>query len=150
MLAPRASMPALSAAITLSRRRLYCSPESLPAGRRGCTPRSEQSLVGIDVADARDPALVQQERLDRRRPALGQPAQVTHGEALVERLQPEPHREERLERIAAQQQLARAEAARIDDRQPARARGTSRAQLDAHAHMQLLGVRLREHRAGHA
>ncbi len=116
-------------------------------------PRPEQRLIRVDVAHAGDPALVQQERLDRRRPALRQRPQVLRREALVERLEAEPRREERLERVAAQQQLARAEAARVDDRQahavatfaPAR-----RTQLHAHAHVLLLGVRVSEHRARHA
>ncbi len=77
-------------------------------------------------------------------------AQVLGGEALVERLEAEARGEERLERIRAQQQLARAEAARVDDRELARARGPRAAELDAHAHVRRLGVGLREHSAGHA
>ncbi len=55
-------------------------------------------------------------------------AQVLGGEALVERLEAEPRVEERLQRIGAEQQLAGAEAARVDERQaqPARPRRCSR------------------------
>ena len=35
------------------------------AGPTGVETRAEQRFVGVDVADARDPALVEQERLDR-------------------------------------------------------------------------------------
>ena len=62
--------------------------------------------------------LIEQERLHRRRPPARLRAQVLGGEQLVQRLQAEPRGEERLQRLLAEQQLAGAEAARVDDRQP--------------------------------
>ncbi len=94
-----------------------------------------QRLVGVDVAHARDPALVEQQRLDRRGPPARERAQVLGREALVQRLEPQAGREERLQRLAAEQQLAGAEAPRIDDHQPPLG-----AQLDAHAHVRRLGL----------
>jgi hypothetical protein len=41
-------------------------------------------------------------------------------EALLQRLEPEPGREEGLERLGSKQQLSGAEPARIDDREPQR------------------------------
>ncbi len=89
------------------------------------------------------------------------------GEALVQRLQPQPRGEEALHRLLPQQQLAGAEAAGIDDHQAPppwtarpdgrRLRTSSRhqcsargAQLDAHPHMRRLRRGLAQHRTGHA
>ncbi len=100
--------------------------------------RAEQRLVGVDVADARDLALVEQQRLDRRRAPARERAQVLGREPLVERLEPEARGEERLQRLRAEQQLARAEAARVDDHQAARLRAARRA---APTPMRTRGVR---------
>src|SRR3954452_1343788 len=79
---------------------------------------AEQRLVGVDVADAGDPLLVEQHRLDRRAAADGQRVQVLAGEAGRERLDAQPRGEERLERLTAQRELAGAETARVDEPEP--------------------------------
>ena len=107
--------------------------------------RAEQRLVGVDIAHARDPPLVEQERLDRRAPPARERAQVRNGETLVERLEAETRREELLERVVADQQLAGAEAAGIGDDQP-----RARFQLDANARVRRLGVGVPEQRPRHA
>ena len=57
-----------------------------PAGVAGCTARRQQRLVGVDVADAGDDALVEQRGLDRaRRPASAR-ASGRRVEAVVQRL----------------------------------------------------------------
>ena len=58
-------MPSRSAAIDrLAQARVLLARE--PPGRaQRVDPGAEQRLVGVDVADARDPALIEQERLDR-------------------------------------------------------------------------------------
>src|ERR1700730_12508804 len=78
----------------------------------------EEGLVGVDVPDARDAPLVEQERLDRSAAAAGEPFEPLGGETLVERLDPEALDEERIEGLGAEQQLSRAEAARGGDREP--------------------------------
>ena len=116
-MAPRASIPSLSASITPSRRRAHWASESRPAGRSGWMPCAEERLVGVDVADTGDAALVKQKGLHRRGTPARERAQVLGGEALVQRLQPQPRGEEELHRLLSQQQLAGAEAARIDNHQ---------------------------------
>src|SRR5438270_6259574 len=61
-------------------------------------PSAEQGLVGVDVPHACDLLLVQQKRLDRRPAAPRERTQVLGREALIERLEAEAGREERLER----------------------------------------------------
>ena len=51
-----------------------------------------ERLVGVDVADPGDPRLGQQERLQRRRAARGQPAERLRGELVGERLDPDAAR----------------------------------------------------------
>ncbi len=116
--------------------------------------RPEQRLVRVDVAHAGDLALIQQQRLDRHPAPLCKPPQVFRRVPLLEWLQAEPSREELLHRLRPEQQLARAEASRIDDRElssaalpPAFALTSSK--LDAHPGVRRLGVRVGEHRARH-
>ena len=94
---------------------LECQP---PGGPQRVDAGTEEGLVGVDVADARDAALVEQEGLDRGASPAGEVAQVRGREALVERLDPEARREEALELLVPQHQLAGPEAPRIDDHEP--------------------------------
>src|SRR5207244_3322864 len=74
------------------------------AGRRErVEPGSPERLVGVDVADAGDTRLVEQERLQRRRPTERESGQALGGELARERLDPNPSREERLDPIAAEE-----------------------------------------------
>ena len=59
-----------------------------PGGRRGMDPRREQRLVGVDVADAGDDALVEERGLDRRLAARERARQVG-GRPVAQRLGPE-------------------------------------------------------------
>ena len=73
---------------------------------------------------------------------------MRRGEQLVEGLEAEARREELLHRGRSEQQLARAEAPRVDHRQaPGRARGP---ELDADPRVRRLALGVREDRAGHA
>src|ERR1700730_5391761 len=83
-------------------------------------PRAEERLIGVDVADTGDPPLVEQERLDGGSPASRQRPEVLGREALLERLQSEPGREEGLECVRSQQQLSGAEATWVHYREPDR------------------------------
>ena len=84
--------------------------------------------------------------------------QVLAGEALVQRLKAQACGEERLERLRAEQQLAGAEAARIDDHEPAPGRRRLRRagsaaggrELEPHACVRRLGVGVGQDPAGHA
>ena len=62
-----------------------------------------------------DPALVEQERLDRRARPARELAQALDREVLVEGLDPQPQGEERLECRLAEHQLSRAESPRVDE-----------------------------------
>ena len=137
-------MPAVSAATSPARRRSSCGRVSEPAARSGGS-RAEEGLVGVDVADARDRALVQQQRLDRPRAPAGERAQVLCGEARIERLEAEACVEEGRERVIAGEQLRGAEAPRVGDRE-ARA---ARLQQHAHARVRGLWLGVHEHGAGH-
>ena len=88
--APRASMPARSAATTRRAAARTAPRVSFPGRRSGWMPRAEQRLVGVDVADARDVTLVEQERLDRRLAPARHRAQVLARELCVQRLESEP------------------------------------------------------------
>ena len=113
MLAPLAAMPALSDAIDAVAQRLDLRLRQ-PVGRpQRVDLGPEQRLVGVDVPDARDPLLVEQERLDRSARRPRQRVQVRGRELLVERLEAEPSGEERVERVTAERQLAGAEAPRV-------------------------------------
>ena len=57
----------LSDSTTASRSASICGRRSVPTGRSGWISRPEQRLVGVDVPHARDPLLVEQERLHRAR-----------------------------------------------------------------------------------
>ncbi len=129
----------------VSRRRSYCARFKRSSGTQRVDCGAKQRLVGVDVADARDPPLVEQQRLDRRAPPARERAQVLGGEALVEGLVAQARGEERLERLLAEQQLAGAESARVDDHQ-----ATLRSQLQPDADMAGLRARFRQDGAGHA
>ena len=164
MLAPRASMPARSASTTASRRSRAAWHGQAPGGTQRVDPRAEQGLVGVDVPHARDAALVEQERLDRRRRARARaPRRCSAREPLVERLHADARGEERVDRRGAEQQLAGAEAARVDDHEPAphapssgappaspSAAGGRADELQADTRVRGLGNRLTQHRARHA
>ena len=57
-------------------------------------PRAEQRLVGVDVPDAGDVALVEQERLDRRPAPAARRRSVAPSSAPDERLEPQAGAEE--------------------------------------------------------
>ncbi len=57
-----------------------------PGGAQRVDARAEERLVGVDVADTRDAALVEQERLDRGGAPARERTQVGGGEPLVQRL----------------------------------------------------------------
>src|ERR1700733_8426892 len=109
----------------------------------------KQGLIGVDVADAGDLSLVEQESLDGCGSAFGELAQVLGGEQLVKWLEAKTGGEERLERAAAEKELAGAEAPGVDAREVRHFPRAPAAQLHAHADMLLRGVGVGEHRAGH-
>ena len=151
MLAPRASMPALSAAITPSRSALVLLARQPPRRAARVHARPEQRLVRVDVADARDPALVQQERLDRRRPAL---REARAGAAPV-KPSSNGSRPSRSAKNASSASVP-SSSSPVPKRRGStiastlRRAGRVRLSSHAHAHVRRLGVRLCEHRAGHA
>ena len=73
-------MPACSDSTTASRSASHCLRLSCVGAPQRVDAGAEQRLVGVDVADARDPLLVEQQRLDRRAAALGERVQVRAGE----------------------------------------------------------------------
>ena len=66
IVAPPASMPGLQRLAHRVAQRLALRARELARRAQRVDPRAEQRLVGVDVADAGDLALVEQERLDRR------------------------------------------------------------------------------------
>ena len=68
-------------------------------GPQRVQPGAEQRLVGVDVPHARDPLLVEQERLDRRARRARERVQVVAGELVAERLDAEAGGEERVQRV---------------------------------------------------
>ena len=85
---PLGSIPACSESSIAWRNASNCPPAATRGPQR-VDSRPEQRLVRVDVADAGDPALVEDERLDRRRaPARDRP-QVIRGELGRQRLDPE-------------------------------------------------------------
>ena len=77
-------------------------------------PGAEERLVGVDVAHARDPLLVQQERLDRRLPPARQLAHRLRREVGPSGSTPTP-REVVLERLVTQQHDSGPEAPRVGE-----------------------------------
>ena len=106
---------------------------------------AKQRLVGVDVADARDPALVEQDGLDRRAAVARLQVQVLGRELGAERLDPEARVEEGVELRAAERELAGAEAARV-----AEGDDVAIVELQAHAHVGRVARRVVEQVAGHA
>src|SRR4051794_36778439 len=82
-------------------------------GRERVQLCSEERLVGIDVADARDAGLVEQEGLERGRPPRGHLPQRLRGELGGERLDPELREALLQPRVLDQEGLA--EAARVGE-----------------------------------
>src|SRR3954447_4565901 len=105
--------------------------------------RAEERLVGVDVADARDPLLVEQHRLDRGAAVAGQLVQALAGELGLERLDAEALGEEVVERLRAERELAGAEPARVDELQLRPLEG------ERHACVGRALVRVEQQRAGH-
>ena len=89
----------------------------LAGGCKRMDPRAMESLIRVNVSDARDSPLVQHERLDRGCAPACKGEQMLDGEAILEWLEAQTLLEEPLERLASEQELPRAEAAWIDDRQ---------------------------------
>ena len=114
MVAPLASMPALSVATTASRSALACARVSGRRGAAGWMPRREERLVGVDVPDARDPGLVEQERLDRRAAARARaPAGARAVNSGSSGSMPTPGGEDASSAVGALEQHAGAEAPRV-------------------------------------
>ena len=88
--APFASIPAPAPPRSPRAARAHCAGVSAPAGRSGWIRAAEQRLVGVDVADAGDPPLVEDERLDRGGAPARLLAQVGRGELGRERLHAQP------------------------------------------------------------
>ena len=101
--------------------------------------RAEERLVRVDVADARDPLLREEEGLDRSTAALRQGAKGLGREVGAERLDPESARKVVLERILAEQHDARAEAARVREEDM-----RAVAQLEPHAQVRRCGALVAE------
>ena len=116
--------PASSASTIPSRSASQCSGRIDPAGESGCSSRPVQRLVGVDVADPGDPRLVEQERLQRRRPARGDPADQLGREVRRRAARPRAGRRGRASSSRGVEQRGVAEAARVGE--PA-ARGRRRA-----------------------
>ena len=114
MLAPLASIPACERLDDRRRQRLPLRARYAAGRAQRVHARAEQRLVGVDVPDAGDPALVEQERLHRRPAAARERAQVLGAEAGVEGLEAEARAQEGVERGAPVGELAGAEAARVD------------------------------------
>ena len=74
---------------------------------------AEECLVRVDVADACDALLREQEGLDRGGPPAGQQAERIRREVRIERLDAEARCEVLVARLRAEQDDARAEPARI-------------------------------------
>ena len=109
--APLASIPAASVSTIAGRERL-----PLGAGQAAGRPQrmdcaAEQRLVGVDVAHAGDPPLIEQERLDRRAAAARERVQVRGVEAGVEGLEAEARVEEGVERVARRRRAGRCRSA---------------------------------------
>ena len=110
----------------------------------------EESLIGVDVPHPRNPALVEQQRLDGSPPSFHQTPQVGSREQLIEGLKTQPGREEGIHRLRPEQQLPGAEASRIDEGQAARcAAARRRPEQDTDTGMRGLGVWVGEHRSRH-
>ena len=143
IVAPLASMPACSDATTASRSAVAL----LAVERVGAAQRMDagavQRLVGVDVADAGDPLLVEQERLDRRAAALRERAQVRAGEVRLERLEPRRAAKNASSASGAERQLARPEAARVDEHSSPSPRSKR------HARVRRPLGRAQQQRAGH-
>src|SRR5947209_5807827 len=107
-------------------------------------PRSEQRLVGVDVAHPGDPALIEDEGLDRRGAPSRQPAEVLSREGGIERLDSEPQRQIRVAGRGPEEQVARAEAPRVDIEELMAA-----VEAEADPAMHRLGRRVEEQRARH-
>jgi hypothetical protein len=73
-------------------------------GTQRMDPGSEQGLVGVDVADARNPALVEQHRLDRRSAPPQLLAQMLRRELLGEGLEAESRIQELLQSRRTEQE----------------------------------------------
>src|SRR2546423_1456739 len=104
-----------------------------------------ERLVGVDVSHPGYPALIEQHRLDRRSTSLRDGAQVLWRESLIQRLQTQPRIEEGLQSVGPEHELARAEASRVRDRQTC-----ARLQMDEHARVLRLALRVPQQRARHA
>jgi hypothetical protein len=84
---------------------------------QGVDAGAEQRLVGVDVPHAGELRLVEQERLDRRAPPACERAQTLGGELGPQGLDAQAGGEEGVPRLGAQGELARAEPARVAERQ---------------------------------
>ena len=141
---PPASIPSWSVSTTASRSSAACLRVMRSARRQRVDLRAEQRLVGVDVADAGDPLLVEQHRLDRGAGLRRKRVQVLAGELGLERLDAEPLAEEVVERLAAERELAGAEPPRVDELQLVGAE----VERDARVRGAALG-RVEQQRAGH-
>ena len=147
MLAPRASMPAASESMMLSRRPRVLRGGQAPGGPQRVDARAEQRLVGVDVPHPGDLALVEQERLDRRdvRPRAS-PRRCSAVNRSSSGSSPRRAAKNASSASCAEQQLAGAEAARVDDHQ----RGVPGPRSRRTRMCGGSGSGSQQHRAGHA
>ena len=106
--------------------------------------RAPERLVGVDVPEPRDRALVEQRALDRRAAPCEPLRQPRGGEARPERLDAEPDAQVRIE-LAGLEQPPRAEAAHVAVGEPAAV-----VERDRGPRVRVVGRAVGEERAGHA
>jgi len=110
--------PGLQRIVDRLTQRLELSTAQRSRGAQRVDSRPEQRLVRVDVADAGNPALVEDERLDRRRaPARDRP-QVTSRERGRQWLDPEAGTQVRITCVGAVDDVAGTEPPRVDIDQP--------------------------------
>ena len=119
IVAPPAASPARSASGTRRGQRVALRARERAGAAQRMDPRAEQRLVGVDVAHARDPPLVEQERLDRRAaPARQRAAASAPSSAVAERLDARRATAKNASSAgSAERQLAGAEAPRVAEAQ---------------------------------
>ena len=120
IVAPPAASPA-SAPPAPPREGVALRAHERPGGPQRMDPRAEQRLVGVDVPDAGDPALVEQERLDRRAAAAAEARSVAPSSSSDSGSSPRRAAKKASRAAAPSGELARPEAPRVAEAQLVRA-----------------------------